>query len=250
MRQVLLAAAAGLVLVASGWCILQARVNRSEPRGGRLELTERELGLEDMAAESTATVLRLHWNVLRAGDQKNGPAAWLDATKLAELGFDCSVPLSAPGASRHYNSLPGRPVFFALEYEGDTWRKAGNTSKAKSRLWALDPSRLHQQYPDSEHYVVCRGLVRLVFRDSGADDDNSPPAPRLEGWIQNLRPDELFVPLPYSRLLRELQRTGSERPATSQTIEPRFAVRVCWGANYEPWVEGVRLLDTTGANAK
>lgn len=254
MRRVLLAAAAGVVLVASGWGLVQVWRNRSEPRGGRIELTERELGLEVIAAESTATVLRLNWNVLRAGDREHGPAAWLDATKLSELGFDCGVPLSKPSARSHYTSMPSRPVFLAMEYEGDAWRKAGATKNVKSRLWAVDaardPLRLRQQYPDRQHYIICRGLVRLGFRDREAGDGTSLLTPRLEGWIQSVYPDEVFVPLPYSRVLRELRRTGSAGPDTSQASEPRFAVRVCWGANYEPWVEGVRVLSTTGAGMK
>jgi hypothetical protein len=254
MRRVLLAAAAGVVLVASGWSRVQVWRNRSEPRGGRIELTERELGLEVIAAESTATVLRLNWNVVRAGDKEYGPAAWLDATKLSELGFDCGVPLSKPSARSHYTSMPSRPAFLAMEYEGDAWRKAGATRNIKSRLWAVDaardPDRLRQQYPDRQHYIICRGLVRLGFRDRESRDGASQPTPRLEGWIQSVYPDDVFVPLPYSRVLRELRRTGSAGLDKSQESEPRFAVRVSWGSNYEPWVEGVRLLSTSAAGVK
>jgi len=254
MRRVLLASAAGVVLLASGGGLVQVWRNRSEPSGGRIGLTERELGLEVIAAESTATVLRLHWNVLRAGDREHGPAAWLDAAKLSELGFDCSLPLSKPGARKHYTSMPARPVFLALEYEGEAWRKARATRKVASRLYAvdaaLDPHRLRQQYPDAQHYIICRGLVRLGFRDREAGEGAFLPAPRLEGWIEDVCPDQVFVPLPYSRVLRELRRTGSGGPKTSQVSEPRYAVRVCWGANYEPWVEGVRLQGATGAGAE
>lgn len=249
-----MAAAAGVVLVASGWGLVQVSRNRSERRGGRIELTERELGLEEIAAESTATVLRLNWDVPRAGDKEHGPAAWVDAAKLSELGFDCSMPLSKPSAHSHYASMPPRPVFLAMEYEGEAWRNASATRKVKSRLWAvdaaLDPHRLRQQYPDSQHYIICRGLVRLSFRDHDGGDGSSSSAPRLEGWVQAICPDEVFVPLPYSRVLRELRRTGSVRPGASEASEPRYAVRICWGASYEPWVEEVRLLSITEAGVK
>jgi len=254
MRRVLLATAAGVVLVGSGWGLVQVRQNRSEPCGGRIELTERELGLEDVAAESTATVLRLNWNVLRAGDREHGPTAWLDAAKLSELGFDCGMPLGQPNARNHYSAMPPRPVYLAMEYEGEAWRKASATRQVKTRLWAvnaaLDPHRLRQQYPDLQHYIICRGLVRLRFRDHDAGDGSPPLGPRLEGWIQAVCPEDVFVPLPYSRVLRELWRTGSARPKTSEASKPRYAVRICWGANYEPWVEGVRLLTTTGGGVK
>jgi hypothetical protein len=192
--------------------------------------------------------------VRRAGDKEHGPAAWLDAAKLSELGFDCSMPLVKPGARNHYTSMPPRPVFLTMEYAGDAWQKASATRKTKSRLWAvdaaLDPHRLRQQYPDSQHYIICRGLVRLSFREQNAGDGSSLLGPRLEGWIQTVYPDELFVPLPYSRALRELRRTGSDGPETSHVSEPRYAVRVCWGVNYAPWVEGIRLLGGTGADVK
>jgi hypothetical protein len=246
MRRLLVVAAMGVVLAANGWSVLQAWRNRSDRRGGTMELTERELRVETPAVESTAKILRLNWNVARLGDKERGPAAWLDAAKLAELGFDCGLPLSDPSARRHYTSMPSRPVFLALEYEGDAWRKAGATEPAKSHLWvvdaARDPHRLREQYPDPQHYIICRGLVRLGFRDRELGGGPPPLAPRLQGWIADVCPDELFVPLPHSRVLRALRQTGSEGPETSKAGGPRFAVRVCWGANYEPWVEGVRRL--------
>jgi hypothetical protein len=254
MRRVLLSAAAGIVLVASGSALVQVARNRSQPSGGSLELTERELDLEEIAAESTATVLRLNWNVAKAGDKEYGPTAWLDAAKLAELGFDCSLPLNKAGARSHFTSMPPRPVYLAMEYEGAAWQTANASRKVKSRLWAvdaaLDPDRLRQRYPDLQHYVICRGLVRLNFRDRDAGDGNSPPDPRLEGWIMAVCPGEVFVPLPYSRTFRKLRGTDFGRARTRQASEPRYAVRVCWGANYEPWVEGVRLLGTTEAGGK
>jgi hypothetical protein len=238
MKRVLLWAAVVLVLVANGWGFLGAWRNRTEPRGGKLELTERELRLESPAMESTVTVLRLNWNVVTPGHQGHGPA-WLDAAKLAELGFDCRVAVSSPSAHNHYESMPSRPVFLALEYEGEAWRDAGTQAKPKTRLFvvdaARDPQRLRERYPDAQHYVICRGLVRLVFREG---DGRTPPTPWIGGAIDSLRPDELFVPLPHSRVLRELRRGGSQGPDHSH--EPRYAVRVCWGANYEPWIEGIR----------
>lgn len=246
MKRLLLAAAVGVVLVANGWSVLLARRNQSEPFGGRMELTERELRLQAMAVESTATVLRLNWNAPGAGDKEHGPVAWLDAAKLAELGFDCRVPLSSPGARRHYAAMPSRPVFLVLEYKGDNPPSAGSSARAKSHIWVVDagrdPRRLRGQYPDTQHYIICRGLVRLSFRDREAGEGASAVAPLLEGWVADVCPREIFVPLPFSRVLRTLRRTGPEGADASGAGEPRYAVQVCWGKNYEPWVEGVRLL--------
>ncbi len=250
MRSALLLATAGIVLAANGWGLRQYLGNRSEPRGGTFELTERELHLQDIALESTVCVLRFKWNVLRTGDREDGPVIWLNTAKLTELGFDCGLPLTSPNARNHYSSMPARAVFLALEYEGEVWRKAGATSKGDSHLWivdaARDPLQLRARYPDEQRCVIARGLVRLVFRDRENDDRPGLRTPRLEGWIEGITPDAVFVPLAHSRALRAFRRTSAEGPEARQPSESRFAVRLCWGANYEPLVEGIRLLPTSG----
>lgn len=249
MRSALLLATAGIVLAANGWGIRQYLGNRTEPRGGTMELTERELHLEDVALESTVCVLRLKWNVLRTGEREDGPVVWLNAVKLSELGFNCGLPLASPNARNHYSSMPARPVFLALEYEGEGWRKAGASSKGDSRLWivdaARDPRQLRARYPGAQRYAIARGLVRLVFRDRENDDRPGLRTPRLEGEIEGVTPGGVFVPLPHSRVLQAFRRTNAG-PEASRPSEPRFAVRLCWGANYEPLVEGIRLLPTSG----
>ena len=249
MRRVLLVAAAGVVLVANGWGLLQALRNQRSPRGGTLELTERELRLLPMTAESTATVLRLNWNVSGAGDEEeDSPPGWLDTNRLANLGFDCSVPINSPQARRHYTSMPSRPVYLAVEYEGDAWRNAGAKAQARSHLFVVDTAseaqRLRERYPDPRRHLVCRGLVRLMFRERDRNG-NALSTPRVEGWVEALRPSMVFVPLQHARVLRGLSRPGFDEPAMRSPREPRFAVRVSWGANYEPRVEAVRLLNQT-----
>jgi hypothetical protein len=58
----------------------------------------------------------------------------------------------------------------------------------------------------------------------------------------------VFVPRPQNRALHALRRIGSDQPDASPPKEPRFAVRVCWGANYEPWVADARLLTAASAS--
>ena len=250
MRRVLLAGAVAVVLAANLWGVLQAGRNQKAPRGGSLELTERELRLLPMAAESTATMLRLNWNVAGTGEEQLRAPDWLDRQRLIELGFDCSVAVTNPSARRHYTSLPSRPVYLAVEYAGEAWRKAGAKAQARSRLFVVDAAsdadRLRERYPDVQHHTICRGLVRLSFRERDRDG-TSLSTPRIEGRVEGLRPGEIFVPLPHSRALGRLDRPGFDRPRGSPQNEPRFAARVCWGANYEPWVETVRLLNVREA---
>ncbi len=245
MRRVLLTGAVGVVLAANLWGVWQAWRNQKAPKGGSLELTERELRLLPLGAESTATVLRLNWNLAGAGEEPHRSAEWLDRQRLTELGFDCSVAVNSPNARRHYNSMPSRPVYLAIEYEGEAWRNAGPKAQARSGLFVVDAAReadrLRGRYPDVQRHIICRGLVRLSFRERDRNG-TSLSTPRIEGWVENLRPGELFVPLPYNHVLGRLGRPGFDTPPGSPLNEPRFAVRVCWGANHEPWVEAARWL--------
>ena len=245
MRRVLLTGAVSVVLAANLWGVLQAWRNQKAPRGGRLELTERELRLLPVAAESTATMLRLNWNVGGTGEEQHRAPDWLDRQRLIELGFDCSVAVTNPSARRHYTSLPSRPVYLAVEYAGEAWRKAGAKVQARSALFVVDAAsdadRLRERHPDVQRHIICRGLVRLSFRDRERDGA-SLSTPRLEGWVEGLRPSEVFVPLPYNRILGRLNRPDFDAPPDKPLNEPRFTVRVSWGANYEPRVEAVRLL--------
>ena len=244
MRRALLLGAAVVVLVSNGWSVWLAARNRTEARGGTLELTEREVHLQAIPFESSVTVLRLNWRTDGNDAQRQHPPAWLDTNKIAELGFDCSLPLSSPEARRHYESKPSRPVFLTLEYQADTEAKADKPDQDNVRLVVVDaaqsPQQLRRHYPDPQKHVICRGLVRLTFRRH--DSDGTPlSTPRLEAWIEGLCPSELSVPKPVNRLLLKFHRTVSEA-ANSPAGEPRFSARVRWGSNYEPWVDAVRPL--------
>jgi hypothetical protein len=232
MRTALVVAAASLVLVVNGWSVWQAARNRTEARGGTLLLTGREVRPQTMPVESSVTVLRLSWRTEGSGAERSRPPAWLDTNKLAELGFDCGVPLSSPEARRHYDSVPSRRVFLALEYQADTGDKAEKPGRANTGLVvvdaARDPQQLRQRHPDPQQHAICRGIVRLAVR---WHDRNGTAlgTPVLEAWVQGLCPSELSVSRPTNRALLALHRTAAE-----------FSARVHWGRNYEPWVEEIR----------
>jgi hypothetical protein len=249
MRRVLLLTAAAVVLAANAWALIAAWRNRSDSRGGTVELTERELHLGEMPWESTATLLELNWDVLSDVPKEGGPPAWLDAAKLAELGFDCTVPVDGPNAKEHYASMPPAAVFVVLEYEGQAWRQARPDRPRKTRLFAVDAGRdagvLRDRHPDAKRHVITRGVVRLSYQEQSIPDGTRLATPRLQGWIQTVLPNQIFVPQPYSRALEEFRHRGPPMPEPEEG-EPRFAVTVSWGADYEPWVRGVRRLTPEG----
>lgn len=246
MRRLLIWTAVAIVLVANTWALLSAWQNRRVARGGTLELTERELRLAAMPLESTVVLLHLEWDVLSGNARNQGPPQWLDAKKLAELGFDCTLPVTNAYARRFYNSMSATPVFLVLEYQGDAWRQAPAQRNRKTRLFVVDagrdPQRLRTLFPDTTRYALARGLVRPFLQIREGPDDPPLAVPRLRGWIQ-LLPGQIFVPLPYGRLLQPFvshDLSGREQ----EERDPRFAVTVSWGAHYEPWITAVRPLTT------
>jgi hypothetical protein len=245
MRSVLLLTAAVVVLAANAWSLIAAWRNRSGSPESTVELTERELRMAEMPWESTATLLELRWDVLSDPPREHGPPAWLDAAKLAEIGFDCTIPLSSKNAKEHYASMPSMLAYLVLEYEGDAWRQASRDRKPKTRLFVVDAGSdarlLRDRYPDAKRHVVVRGVVRLSYQDRSFPDGTLLATPRLQGWIANVLPSQVFVPRPHNRHLEALRHRG---PPTEQPDgeAPRFAVTVSWGSNHEPWVRGVRPL--------
>jgi hypothetical protein len=244
VRRILVLGAALVVLVANGWGVWQGARNRNDARGGTLRLSERELPLQAVALESSVTVLRLNWRTDGSDTEPRRPPAWLDARKLAALGFDCRLPLDSPQAQRHYSATPARPVFLALEFQAGTSEATPVPGRPDTGLVvvdaAADPQELRARHPDPQRHVVCRGLVRMTFRTRSADGVR-PGTPRLEAWVNDLRPAEISVSKPTNRLLTALRRTVSEEESRPLG-EPRFSAQVRWGTHYEPWVDDVRAL--------
>jgi hypothetical protein len=244
MRRGLLVGAASLVLLANAWCVWQAARNRAEASGGALQLTGREVPPQANAFESSVTVLRLNWRTDESDPNRPRAPAWLDTNKIAELGFDCSLPLSSPQAQRHYQSAPSRRVFLALEYQVETSAPTEKPGRANTRLVVVDADRdaqrLRERHPDPRRHIVCRGLVGLTLRRH--DRAGAPlSAPRLEARIEGICPSLLSVPKPANRLLLTPRRTGSHGE-TRPGDEPGFSALVRWGRNFEPWVDEIRPL--------
>jgi hypothetical protein len=237
--------AALVMIVANVGALVGAWRNRSAPVGGTLELTERELTLPPLVADSTVLALEMRWGMAAGDSPAEEEWAWLTAAKLQQLGFDCRLPATDPHARAHYMSMCLRPVFVVLECRGDAASPPAHSGLPPSRLRVVDagtdPVRLRQQHPDASRQAIARGLVALRFETVNPVDRKPLPEPRVRGRIVELLPGTVFMPKPHSDLLLPLRRPPSTSGA-EPSQSPRYAVTVCWGAHYEPWVRSVRLL--------
>lgn len=245
MKRVLILTASAIILISNIGVMISARSNRSDAPGGTIELTERELGLPPLVGDSTAILLHLRWRVPSSPPHNTRSPDWLNVAKLTELGFDCSIAATQPNARDHYEAVLPVLAFLVLEYEGQAWKSAPADPHFKTRLFAVDagrdPRQLRMKYPDSACYLITRGVIGIQFQDRHVEDRSLLPEPRLRGWIGTILPGQIFVPPPYSKSLQALRRRDGKNDQETGG-EPRFAVTVSWGADYEPWIKAVRLL--------
>ena len=244
-RALLVVVAALALLAADAHLLLGARANHSRPFGGSVELTERELHLPAAFADSTALTLHFHWTGRRPHDRAARFPDWLTSEKLAALGFDTHVPADAPAARRHYRAQPPADAWLVLEHRPATATHPEPTEPKEPTLVPIDagpePSALRHQYSDPSRHLIVRAIIRARVMDRTESGENSGHPPHVQGWIQDILPNEIDVPASLGPLLQPLRpRPNEDRDPT--VAPPRFAARITWGTRGEPWLESVRPL--------
>ena len=198
-RRLLPAAGLALILLTNAVALGGVAWNRSGEPDSRLALSERELVLPWRAgrpdSENSGLSLTVRWRCLptrivtprgNTYEDFNAPA-WLDASKMAELGFD----LRAPEVTRPLDHAPrrheqlAREVWLVLELDGPAYRQgladtaqeakeaAAREAEAASHARSGEPVHVeHVSFdPDSggRLFVVDAGLDRDVLRARHAD---------------------------------------------------------------------------------
>lgn len=262
----------GIIVITNVVALTGVAYNHSGEPEAVVELTERELPLPYRyvsAEENSGLALRLVWRVRGSravvGDYftSEPEGHWLTKEKLADLGFDVSADAREDAAKRRYFKLLPRPVFVALEYDGNAHQEAlaqeqralaeaevlarENPDKeefiervkrakesltaeeaASSRLFAIDAATdkktLRQRYPDRGRYLILPGEVKLMVTDKGA----------LSGYIAGLNGLTVNVPLEFRALFKPLE-TGDATYRYNQR-PPRYSVRLAYGQRLEPWI--------------
>ncbi len=277
-RKGILLAGVGLILAANAVALGGAAWNRSGDPESTLRLTERELrvvGGPDLDRENSAMSLRLRWRTLgqRAGPADDfpdgryawgGAPKWLDAAKLAELGFGTARKRVRGG--REHDAIPAKEVFLVLELDGPAYQAAlerarqdnqrakaaqagardpeGESKRAAQRLRreestssrlfvidaGLDAGALRARYPDRARHAIVRGQVRPYW-DTRADATGA-----LVGHVVGPSVGEIHVPLEFQPSLASAGERASQGEDAQQ---PRREITVAFGRRLEPWITAV-----------
>jgi hypothetical protein len=266
--------AVGLVVAVNAFVLVRVAQNRAGEPDAELRLTERELpvAFSSRDAESSAVALRIEvdhfggWYQRRTSDLN--ASRWLDATKLAELGFDVRLPANATDAAVFLSRQLMRTAFAAIEFQGPAWsayhaalenqygegahasppadsweiQMARRELQGGSRLFIVDagrePAALRKRYPDRSRYLILPANVRAYLDQDGNGGECSPGACRASGSI-SLLINEVVVPRRLHAGLPVAARMGQ---GPSEVHEPRYEVTLQVGVRHEPWVQSARSL--------
>lgn len=266
-RRSALVAGLGLLAATNLVALGGAAYNRSGEPESTLRVSQRELrpsyaGVREK--ENSGLTLQLRWRVPQEGEagrfyayegEAGGVPAWLDAAKMASLGFEPLPAASVPGADRRRRHPMPRDVLIVLELDGPAYQQAlerARTAARKveeknergeggkdaqsiidwaerrsSRLFAvdagLDRTSLRAKYPDRQKYAIVRGRVR----QDGWERD------KAGGRIDSLLRDEINVPL---ELRAAFDGVAPAYPLRQERDERTVQARLAFGQRLEPWL--------------
>ena len=255
-----LAAGLAIVAVTNIVALAGAAYNRSGTPEATLRLSERELHLPSswgFEGENSGVALRIEWRVLgKEPDESrltqpyyplsSGSPAWLDATKLTELGFDVAAIESAAHARSLYARQLPKEALLVLELDGPAYHELLARFEAyaerapdrrdelerqkneSSRLFVvdagLDVEGLRAKYPSRSRYAIVRGTIRPWI--SSHDGQWT-----VSGFVGGLSVDRINVPLafraPFDAWLERRSRRHADEP---------FTATVSFGRRFEPWI--------------
>lgn len=278
-----LIAGAVLILLSNTVALSGVYYNRSGQADSTVTLTERELGVPyawRINKENSGLSLRLIWNVAKRDDgdeftyRSNFPD-WLDANKLAELGFDVEGEKLKHNIRRLYRRILPREAYLVLEFDGDTYqsvlkraqkrvrdsqrlvnrnidkkefiRKLKNAetrlkrlTESDTRLYVidanLDQQALRNKYSDRSKYIIAKGTTRMWLGYGNKNRD-----PDIGGYIGGLSVARINISQKHRAGIEALLDDKKSRHRIE--FPPRYAVKVSWGKRLEPWVREIVELE-------
>ncbi len=273
----LLGLGGGLVLLVNAVALGGAAWNRSGDPDATVVLSQRELALPWQwgdAHDDSGLALQLRWRVpsrpageddIVLHDGAYAHADWLDADKLAALGFEHPAEPHEPARPRTLS----REVWLALELDGAAYAAALRHAEAvaaaadaalaaapddrqrqerartarealqrardeDSRLFVvdadLDAAALRERWPDRGAHIVTLGRVRP---EMSLQHGGKPGQWRWSGRVEAISIDRIHVPLAHRASLEPALALPWPRAAA------RYAVTLPYGRRHEPWIEAV-----------
>ncbi len=241
MKRPALILAVVILLCANAVALILAARNRTGGPIQTIELTERELVLQNLGQEDSGVSLRLNWH-RQEGD------AFFERAKLEAVGFDFRMPSGRKGKEMLF--LP-RAAYAAFEYEGKAWEEWSGRPEAEkqqnrpgpvsrvspTRLFPVDIAKtmdeLRNRYPDQSRYLIVAATIEAGIRDIKDPKTGTILTDQCVGSVVETLPSQINVPLPFTRLLAPL--------TPEPTAEPRYTVALAYGRNLEPWITSVRM---------
>lgn len=276
----ILLAGVALILATNLYALIGVWYNRSGEPDSVIELSERELRLmsgyrsrrENSGISVRLEQLNTSYGLLSENYGSKNPYPWLTRAKLAELGFDMSVPTDAPGAHEHYRRFLAKEVYIVMEYDGpafqsiltDNEKVLQEKQDAMAVLEQADQSdkNLAQELERAEKTLqsLRSRMSRLVTIDAGLDagmlrkrypdrerylitsaelkpyglwGKNARPG----AWIRPLSVKEIHIPRQFHE---QLQSWTKDNPYMGSSMEPRYRIKLGVGRRYEAWVMDVK----------
>lgn len=270
----------GILLLVNALALGGAAWNRSGI-DSQLKLSERELRAPYVwqgDSEDSGKALMINWRAQPASRSEElaylspytsygADPGWLDAAKLASLGFNVTPPPS-DAQDRDWRRRAQR-VTLVLEFDGRAYAKSlalsaadAEQSKAKavlapkdealasrakesadalhenktraSRLFAvdagLDPAKLRMKYADRRRYLLVPALVQMYWLR------NADRSWHVAGSIERLLGPQIHLSRGEARALAAALGPGNG-PGDLKPIE----VEVAFGRRLEPWIVSARV---------
>lgn len=239
------------LVVTMGGLLSCAAWNRGETRQ-RITLTERELSLPWQwrnATEEDDAQLRLPIEWQRR-DSPLDERTWLTEDKLRALGFDVSVPIGAPEASRAYGRALPQIAWVVLEYDGAAWQEMERRRRLRTNVpeprYAVAPSRLvaidagRDREALARRYAEASPLILPAIFQMAYIPPDAPGGPLMYGYVRRLVVNDLNVPRRLRAALDDLR--GSDAASMLETVDPapRFEIDLAVGRSGYPWVTDIR----------
>ncbi len=252
MNRILLWTAAGWIVAANALVLFHVRQNRAAPAQALVELTERELRLEERGEDESAIFLRLAFDgsAMRGAVDRQKDPGWFDVAKLRELGYEIeSAALKKPEEARLY-SVPSKEVFVVLDSAPPPPSDSASPDKpGPAHLSAIDaglePALLRSRHPDTRRYIIVRAVVRPWFERRYDESRRIWETGTLRGVVLQLAVPRIHVPAPHNRFFGRfgnLPSTVHLYPSGEPERSPRYKVTLAYGRHHEPWVVAIDLL--------